>query len=51
MMAHSIAHTPAGVDETASIVRRALAEDLGRGDVTTDSIVPANAAARGQFLA
>jgi nicotinate-nucleotide pyrophosphorylase (carboxylating) len=50
-MAHSIAETEPGVDEIASIVRRALAEDLGRGDVTTDSIVPAGAAARGQFIA
>lgn len=42
---------PAGTEELASIVRRALAEDLGRGDVTTDSIVPPEAAARGQFVA
>jgi nicotinate-nucleotide pyrophosphorylase (carboxylating) len=50
-MAHPIAETPFGAQEIASIVRRALAEDLGRGDVTTDSIVPADAAARGQFIA
>ncbi len=50
-MAHPIAETPVVTEEIASIVRRALAEDLGRGDVTTDSIVPAEAAARGQFIA
>ncbi len=32
------------------VVRRALAEDLGWGDVTTDAVVPADARARGQFL-
>jgi len=51
MMVHPIAETPAGTEEIASIVRRALAEDLGCGDVTTDSIVPAEASARGQFIA
>ena len=50
-MAHSIKETAPGVDEIASIVRRALVEDLGPGDVTTDSIVPAGATARGQFIA
>lgn len=50
-MAHSIAETTPGADQIASIVRLALAEDLGRGDVTTDSIVPAGAMARGQFIA
>lgn len=50
-MAHPIAEIPAGTEEIASIVRRALAEDLGSGDVTTESIVPAEAAARGQFIA
>jgi nicotinate-nucleotide pyrophosphorylase (carboxylating) len=62
-MAHSTADTTAGADdilaggvsaateEVASIVRRALAEDLGRGDVTTDSIVPAGTPAHGQFIA
>jgi nicotinate-nucleotide pyrophosphorylase (carboxylating) len=50
-MAHSIAETAPGVDEIASIIRRALAEDLGTGDVTTDSIVPAGAVTRGQFIA
>ena len=51
MMTHPISETPVGAEEIASIVRRALDEDLGRGDVTTDSIVPAEAAARGQFIA
>ncbi|HEX4565485.1 MAG TPA: carboxylating nicotinate-nucleotide diphosphorylase [Vicinamibacterales bacterium] len=32
------------------VVRRALAEDLGWGDVTTDAIVPADARAHGQLL-
>jgi nicotinate-nucleotide pyrophosphorylase (carboxylating) len=33
------------------IVRRALAEDLGSGDVTTDAIVPRELDARGAFVA
>lgn len=41
----------ADAQEIAAIVRRALAEDLGVGDVTTDSIVPAGAVSHGQFLA
>jgi len=32
-------------------IRRALAEDIGAGDVTTDSIVPAEAVMRGQIIA
>lgn len=32
-------------------IRRALSEDLGSGDVTTDSIVPRQAAMRGQIIA
>jgi nicotinate-nucleotide pyrophosphorylase (carboxylating) len=32
-------------------IRRALAEDLGSGDVTTDSIVPRQAEMRGQIIA
>ena len=32
-------------------IRRALAEDIGTGDVTTDSIVPAEARMRGQIIA
>jgi nicotinate-nucleotide pyrophosphorylase (carboxylating) len=38
------------VDVSQSI-RRALAEDIGSGDVTTDSIVPANASLRGRIVA
>lgn len=38
------------VDISQSI-RRALAEDVGSGDVTTDSIVPANASLRGRIIA
>jgi len=36
------------VDEN---IRRALEEDIGPGDATTDSIVPANASLRGQIVA
>lgn len=32
--------------EVAALVRRALREDIGRGDVTSDSVVPARASAR-----
>jgi nicotinate-nucleotide pyrophosphorylase (carboxylating) len=32
-------------------IRRALAEDIGSGDVTTESIVPADASMRGQIIA
>jgi nicotinate-nucleotide pyrophosphorylase (carboxylating) len=32
-------------------IRRALAEDIGSGDVTTESIVPAEASMRGQIIA
>jgi len=35
----------------AEIVRRALAEDLGDGDVTTNCTVPPEARLRGEFLA
>jgi nicotinate-nucleotide pyrophosphorylase (carboxylating) len=37
--------------EIAESIQRALAEDLGTGDVTTDSIVPAEASMRGQIIA
>ena len=42
---------PAGTEEMASIVRRALAEDLGSGDVTTETVVRAGTSAHGQFIA
>jgi nicotinate-nucleotide pyrophosphorylase (carboxylating) len=32
-------------------IRRALAEDIGSGDATTDSIIPAEAGMRGQIIA
>ena len=35
----------------SDIVRRALAEDVGPGDITTEACVPADAVARGAFLA
>ena len=39
---------PAEVSES---IRRALEEDIGSGDVTTDSIVPAGASLRGRIIA
>jgi nicotinate-nucleotide pyrophosphorylase (carboxylating) len=40
------------VDEgTLELVRRALAEDIGRGDVTTDSIIPEGHVSRGTIMA
>ena len=37
--------------EIVEIVRRSLAEDVGSGDVTTDTCVPADVIAKGVFLA
>ena len=37
--------------EIIDSIRGALAEDIGAGDVTTDSIVPANASLRGRIVA
>lgn len=37
--------------EILDCIRRALAEDIGPGDVTTDSIVPPEAIMRGQIIA
>ncbi len=37
--------------EIQSIIERALAEDIGSGDVTTSSLVPEKAAMRGQIIA
>ncbi len=37
--------------EIIACIQRALAEDIGSGDVTTDSIVPADAVAAGQIIA
>ena len=37
--------------EILDSIRRALAEDIGSGDVTTDSIVPAGALMHGQIIA
>ena len=37
-------------EDYQDIVRRALAEDIGSGDVTTDATVPAGQRARGVFL-
>lgn len=38
-------------DEILNCIRRALAEDIGTGDATTNSIVPADATMRGQIIA
>src|SRR4030042_169169 len=38
-------------DEIIASIRRALEEDIGTGDVTTNSIVPADAMMRGQIIA
>jgi nicotinate-nucleotide pyrophosphorylase (carboxylating) len=37
--------------EIVDCLKRALAEDIGAGDVTTDSIVPSDAVLRGEILA
>src|SRR5687767_12438624 len=37
--------------EVSQSIRRAFEEDIGSGDVTTDSIVPANASLRGRIIA
>jgi nicotinate-nucleotide pyrophosphorylase (carboxylating) len=37
--------------EILDCIRRALAEDIGPGDATTDSIIPAEATMRGQIIA
>ena len=37
--------------EISQYIRRALEEDIGTGDVTTDTIVPANASLRGRIVA
>src|SRR5690349_18296389 len=42
---------PPDVASYRDLVRRALAEDLGSGDVTTGAIVPAGTQARGVFVA
>src|SRR6266849_5093159 len=45
-MAFDISHP-----EVVDAVDRALAEDIGSGDVTTDAVVPAGLRAEGYFLA
>ena len=37
--------------EIVACIRRALAEDIGAGDATTDSIVPTEATSHGQIIA
>jgi nicotinate-nucleotide pyrophosphorylase (carboxylating) len=43
--------SPALPLEISHYIRRALAEDIGSGDVTTDTIVPADASLRGRIIA
>jgi nicotinate-nucleotide pyrophosphorylase (carboxylating) len=43
--------TPALPSDIFSCIRRALEEDIGTGDVTTNSIVPADAVLRGRITA
>ncbi len=43
--------SPALPLEISEYIRRALAEDIGSGDVTTDTIVPADASLRGRIIA
>jgi nicotinate-nucleotide pyrophosphorylase (carboxylating) len=43
--------TPFDRDEVLKLVRMALAEDVGRGDVTTNAAVPADATARANVVA
>ena len=43
--------SPALPPEIHDYIRRALAEDIGSGDVTTDTIVPADASLRGRIVA
>src|SRR5688572_33235887 len=37
--------------EVSAYIKRALEEDIGSGDVTTDTIVPVNASLRGRIVA
>jgi len=46
----SFAPLDASSEELRALVRRALAEDLGRGDLTTRLTVPEGTRARGKFL-
>lgn len=47
----AIAHTPAPTDDyLEAVIRAALAEDLGDGDVTTLNTIPAEAVFTGDFL-
>ena len=39
------------LSEEKAIIRRALSEDIGDGDVTSQCIVPPDAALNGQFIA
>src|SRR5437660_5872403 len=38
-------------EDLEDIIRRALDEDVGHGDVTTEGVIPANATARGLIVA
>src|ERR1041385_9296454 len=43
--------SPALPPEISDYIKRALEEDIGSGDVTTDTIVPADASLRGRIVA
>lgn len=50
-MAHQLVGESTLAEEIRAIVERALEEDLGPGDVTTDAAVPPHAHVRGRFIA
>lgn len=50
-MRNSIIETKTLTPEILACIRQALAEDIGAGDVTTDSIIPADARMKGQIIA
>lgn len=50
-MAHQLVGESTLAEEIRTIVERALEEDLGPGDVTTDAAVPPHAHVRGRFIA
>jgi len=44
-------HTGTLHPDILAAIQRALLEDIGRGDITTDSIVPAEASMQGRIIA
>ena len=51
MPQHVLSSPPVDLAEVEAIVRRALAEDIGSGDITTQAALPPEARLAGQFLA